>query len=518
MKPSTGPGGAGAPSRSKTTEPPEQAADVSKTIFEREDRVRESQADTLIRLVDAADVHAWRTPGQDLYVTLIDNGRAEHFPVKSSHFRRWLRLQFYIAHEKAVRNEAISDAIGVLEGRAMLGSEHEIYTRVAGFEGRIYIDLADCERRIVEIDKRGWRIVTEAPVRFRRPAGTLPLPTPVRGGSVDDLRPLINVPDDDAWVLLVGYLLGALHPDGPYLVMVILGEKGTAKSTATRILVMLLDPKDAPLRRPPRGERDLAIATRHGWVIALNNVSSLTPLLSDAISSIATEGGFVTRSLFTDDGEARFKDRRPVILNGIPDFVTRGDLADRSAKLTLARISDHDRREEADILSEFARLQPQVLGALYDAVACALERSDSVILDRSPRMADAARWITAAEPALGWRHGRFLAAFERALNESNAAVVESDAIALAVREFATSDDWRGSATELLRELSKRNQDESKLSDWPTSPQGLASALRRCAPELRSVGVLAVQDERADSSRRTKLWTIRRIAADGEVDA
>ena len=50
----------------------------------------------------------------------------------------------------------------------------------------------------------------------------------------------------------------------------------------------------------------------------------------DAIASLATEGGFVLRQMYTDDGETRFRGSRPVILNGIEDFVVRGDLADRS--------------------------------------------------------------------------------------------------------------------------------------------------------------------------------------------
>ena len=45
-------------------------------------------------------------------------------------------------------------------------------------------------------------------------------PLPVRGGSIEEFRPLFNLPDDDSWVLLVGFLVGALHPAGPYIVLV----------------------------------------------------------------------------------------------------------------------------------------------------------------------------------------------------------------------------------------------------------------------------------------------------------
>ena len=37
--------------------------------------------------------------------------------------------------------------------------------------------------------------------------------------------------DDDQWALLVAWLVAALRPSGPYPVLALLGEQGTAKST-----------------------------------------------------------------------------------------------------------------------------------------------------------------------------------------------------------------------------------------------------------------------------------------------
>ncbi len=486
-----------------------------RAIFVEEHDAPQSQADLLVRLAETAGLELWQTPSGDLHASIKEDGRMEHHPIQSRHLKRWLRRRFFEAHEKAVRSEAVRDALGVLEGRAMAGPEHEIYTRVAGRGGRVYVDLADQERRVVEIAATGWRIVNDSPVRFRRPPGALALPAPVHGGSIADLRPLINIPDDDAWVLLVGFLVGALHPVGPYLVLVLIGERGTAKSTATRLVVCTLDPKDTPLRRPPRDERDLAIGARHGRVVALNNVSHLSPALSDALSTIATEGGFATRMLYTDDEEARFRDRRPFVLNGIPDFVTRGDLADRSVKIVLAPIPPDRRREEKEILGNFDRVLPRVLGALYDAVAHALATIDEVTLPRAPRMADAAKWITAAEPALGWPRGTFLAAFARSLAEAAAGVVEGDPVALALRDLAALGPWRGSAGDLLEKLSARHETAAQRKDWPRSPQGMASALRRSAPELRAVDVEVLQEDRPDPVRRTRLWTVQRVASTAE---
>ena len=64
-------------------------------------------------------------------------------------------------------------------------------------------------------------------------------------------------------------------------------------------------------------------------VLAFDNVSGLPPWLSDALCRIASGGGFSTRQLYTDADEVLFEAQRPIVVNGIEDFVTRADLADQ---------------------------------------------------------------------------------------------------------------------------------------------------------------------------------------------
>jgi hypothetical protein len=88
--------------------------------------------------------------------------------------------------------------------------------RVAEQDGRLYLDLADEHWRAVEIGPEGWRVMASPPVRFRRAAGMLPLPVPVKGGSINDLAPFLNLPGRRELVLVVSWLLAALRHGGPY--------------------------------------------------------------------------------------------------------------------------------------------------------------------------------------------------------------------------------------------------------------------------------------------------------------
>ena len=225
-----------------------------------------------------------------------------------------------------------------------------VHIRVGGLDGRLYLDLGDETWRAVEIDATGWRVIDNPPVRFRRAAGMQPLPIPVPGGSVETLRSFLNVQSDADFVLVVAWALACLRNRGPYPVIVLSGEQGSAKSTFSAILRALLDPNTAPLRALPREDRDLFIAASNGHVLAFDNVSGLPAWISDTLCRLATGGGFAVRQLYSDQDEVLFDAARPVILNGIEDIVTRPDLADRAVFLTLEPIPEERRRPEAGIV------------------------------------------------------------------------------------------------------------------------------------------------------------------------
>src|SRR5262249_27352250 len=189
----------------------------------------------------------------------------------------------------------IQDALQTLMSQALFtGPEYPVFMRVAEHDGAIYLDRADPEWTAIRIAPTGWKVVKDAPVKFRRARGMQVLPIPVRGGSIDDLAPFINVWDESLWRLIIAWLVGALCPRGPYPILVLNGEQGSAKSTLARVLRKLIDPHTVPLRRPPRNERDLMIAGVNGRVVSLDNLSHLSAWLSDTLSSLATGGGFGT--------------------------------------------------------------------------------------------------------------------------------------------------------------------------------------------------------------------------------
>ncbi len=318
----------------------------------------------------------------------------------------------------------------------------------------------------------------------------LALPGPEPGGDIAELRRFVNVGSDDDFVLLVSFVVVSLRGKGPFPVFVLGGEQGSAKSTCCRVMRELIDPNTAPLRRPPRDERDIMIAAKNSNLVAFDNISYLPDWLSDCLCSLATGGGFGTRQLFEDDQEILFDAMRPIILNGIGSIATRGDLLDRSIIVTMPTIDDDRRREESDFYRSFNYARPKLLGALLDTLSAVLRTEKSVTLSSRPRMADFARVAVAATENLPWDKDTFLNAYQGNRHEANAVTLESSLVAEALLDLVEGQySMSTTAPDLLEDLGNKATEKQRESKaWPKTAKGLSNALRRLAPALRRAGV------------------------------
>jgi hypothetical protein len=445
-----------------------------------------SQATLLVEL--AVDVELFSTSRQEAYVALESGGHREIWPLRTKPFKTWLARRYYHSHEAAPGSQALQDALAVLEGKAIFEAPiHEVAVRVAEHDGAIYVDLADEHWQAIRITAEGWEVVADSPVRFRRPVGMRELAAPTRGGKLNELRPFVNAGRED-WPLIVGWLLAALRPRGPYPVLTLHGEQGTAKTTTVRVLRELVDPNEIDVRSQPRDERDLMIAARNSHMLAFDNLSYLSSWLSDAFCRIATGGGLATRTLYTDFDETLFQAQRPLTINGIAEIAFNGDLLDRSLIVYLPRIPKRRRRQEEAFWADFRPQRGRLLGALLDAVVVGLQRAGRLELDELPRMADFAHWVAACEPALRWPAKTFLSAYEVNRDGAVALSLEASLVSSPIRLVAEI-GFEGTATELLRRVEEYVDEETKRKKaWPKSPSALGGQLRRLAPHLRAIGI------------------------------
>lgn len=474
-----------------------------------------SQVRDLIRYAREG-ARLFHAPDGTPYAAVEVDGHLETHAVMGGLFRDWLIVRFLRQHGRAPNSQVLTDALNTVRAVAVYdGPEVPVFVRVAEHEGDVYVDLGNERWDAVRVTREGYEVVAHPPVGFVRKAGSAPLPYPQTGGAIEELRPFLNVGSDEDFMLVVAWTAFSLSPWGPYPILVLQGEQGSAKSTTVRVLRALVDPAVEPLRALPKNERDLAIAAGNAWVLAFDNLSGIRDQLSDALCRLATGGGFATRMLYTDDEEKIFSAMRPIILNGIDDIATRGDLQERSLLVTLPSIPENRRVEEAAFWQNFEAARPRIFGALLEGVSSALRNADSVRLERKPRMADFAVRATAMEACFGWEPGSFAAAYEANRREASEVLLGNEPLVDAIEALLNGWDeddgekvWSGTATDLLKKLNLYADDAIKRTKaWPGGPQLLSRRMRRLAPALRSAGIEYSENE--EGHRKKKVKTLRR---------
>ena len=394
----------------------------------------------------------------------------------------------------------LAAATNVLLGEALDAEPEPLALRVAQPEpGRIVIDLGDAEGRAIVATADGWKVVDRSPVLFRRTPASAAFPMPERGGDVAELKGLLNV-DSETFDLLMGWCVSAYFPDIPHAVLYLNGEQGTAKSTATKMLVKLIDPSSALTRKGPRDEHEWHVAASASWVVALENISHIQVWESDAFCRAVTGDAAVVRELYSDDNVRVKSYRRVLLLNGIEVGGIRGDLSDRMFVADLERIPECSRKEEAEVWTAFDALWPRVFGALLDLLVGVLKvrRDGGDKLGSKPRMADFARVLRAVDLVRG---SATLDTYRSGLASIQADLTENDVVTVALRELLRKQNRRvrHTAAELFDALQPPDGDRA----FPKSARTLSQRLTLLAPALRALGWTVEQAK----SQGVKRWTI-----------
>lgn len=445
----------------------------------------------------------WHDEAEEPYATVPNEGHRENYRLTSKKFDQYIALRTLDAGLTPPSRHVLEEAKLVFGAMALNGPTKKIIRRVGWQNGCWYLDLCDKRWRVVEIGPAGWTILENHDLPTIRSASMLPLAEPVETdenlGSL--LYDFINS-DDAGRKFSVAWLLQALSP-GPYLIGILNGEQGSAKSSTAKWMRNLIDANISPERSPPKEESDLLTSATSGHVLSFGNISHFSDEMSDAFCRVTTGGGLGARAKYSNGEEFVFYVKNPLLLNGITAFPRRPDLASRSVVINLKPIDRAARKTETEIADRWAAVAPRALGALLAVAAEALRRLPETTLDSKSRMADFELLMEAASPALGWNPGEFAALYHANIDDLDAATIEDDSVAGAIVRFLKQDEpegWTGEASILLDRLGAKVSDSVRNSrEWPRTPISFGSRLARLAPVMRNQGISI---EKRHSGRRT----------------
>lgn len=379
-----------------------------------------------------------------------------------------------------------------MRAKAIFESENAIplETRVAQFDSALWYNLSNSDWSAVKITNDGWKIVDNPPILFKRYRHQNCQFEPSTDGDIKRVLKYINLQENHTMFLC--WLVCCFVPNIPHAMPIFFGEKGAAKTTACTLLKKLIDPSALETLTIPKTSRSLAVNLQQHWFLPFDNVSRIDEETSDTLCRAITGGGIQQRKLFTDADDYIFTFQKCLALNGINNIANRPDLLDRAILIELCRIDESNRRELSELMADFEKDLPCILGGIFDTLSKAINLYPTVKLDTLPRMADFARWGYAVGEALGGLGNEFLEQYNANQGKRNIEVLNTDIVATLVVAFMKDKaEWTGLISELYNQLSAMAPQygiNSKGKEFPTVPNVLSRRLNGLKSNLQEAGI------------------------------
>ena len=428
--------------------------------------------------IDTSDIYC-RFPTHNKFI--IDS-------LESSRFETWLYKENLEITKRELRKSDLTGVLGLLKIKAYEIPPKKIFIRWGWMNNKVYCDLCNNNSQVIEISENGWQVINNSPVWFLKTQTMKSLPVPSKIGSWQDLRPLLNVSEED-YYLIIAWLLSSCF-DIPYYILGISSEHGAGKSFLTKLLSMIIDPRLDDLVSPPQNSDDLyAIATSR-YLTALNNVSTITPEISDDFCRISDGGSMSKRLLYSNNEIYSITLRHPIIYNGISISPDRPDLLDRTLIIEPLPIKEKARQTETKLLEDFEKEKPKILAALFNAITGVLRNKEYNPLDIG-RRADAEVIIRRAcrSGAMPYTENDFkqiLKVSEKSKAEEalSNSILASEILKIRNRKYNC---WQGTANDLIVKISEYLS-PYELKYIPQTAKKLYKDLERLAPLLRREGI------------------------------
>lgn len=421
----------------------------------------------------------------------------------SEEANNFIRRKYYNQFKKPLHSAPLTQAIDTLKAQAFYeGNRHHVAVRMGRHGDEIYVDLGREDHLLIRITPSGWNTTFDAPIKFWRPAGFGELPVPTRGGDLNGISELLQLSAQN-WLLVLSFILSALRPGGPFFCLLVDGEQGSGKSILCTIIKRIIDPAVVERLPLPNSDEQLFIQANGNHLLVFDNVSGIRSEVSDALCRLSTGGGIAKRKLYTDDDIHLLHLCCAFVINGIGEYANRPDLIERAILVSLPSMAEGSRRTERMILNEVSSLLSGWLGKLYDVIATALANEGTVEDPKNIRMADAAAWLKAAEPATGVVEGSLIAAIEQSQFNSVVDRILENTLVVTLEAVIANGAFSGRVSDLFERLKDINERPDRT--FPRTPAHLSNQLQRLRPAMAKVGIFARLERKSRDGRWVTVW-------------
>ncbi len=351
-----------------------------------------------------------------------------------------------------------------------------VHRRVAGtLASKILYFLADENWQSVLVASDGWRIGQSKKTKFMKyPADKAQVKPKGGKNLLALLRPFINLPDDD-FILFTAFLVQSFSRSSSHYAAIVSSNKGTGKSTLTKMIRSIVDPSASDASLTPSSENDLKTMLSNTYLACFDNTAPLSAKYSDILCAAITGSKDVKRKLYSNCDQIILNLHNLVVINGINIVPHRSDLADRSLLFELRAIPKTDRIPDSDFWKEFEAKKPYIVGAIFDTLVKAMCILPTLTFETLERMADAHKEMTAIAVALGVEQSEFQRIFEESKSKLQDAYNQtSELVELVLEYMRTRKRVDLPTSKLYKELRESIIGSGKF--YPDSPSALSRKL------------------------------------------
>lgn len=376
------------------------------------------------------------------------------------------------------------------------GNEFVLHNRVAESDGVIEIDSGQPDGSVFRLEDGEFRVIkTGSTTLFYKSKTALPFVIPSTQGSLNVFN-YLNMDEGQKWLLLAWLCYTISTPkfsNTPFPILVLIAEQGAAKTTTCKTVIRnLVDPSRLGVQGFPKNRQDMVLGSKNCHVLIYDNLRIISPGWADTMCIASTGGSDPTRRLFTDEELVSHEFQSPLVLNGIHDFITEPDLAQRCLKLQLKPIPESNRLDEKELNAAFMADLPDMLTGILQLAAMILARLDSVEVINRERMVRFVKYIAAIEAIYEKPKGELQGLYSKLLNDAQQDAVLENPMAAMLFEMMQKElkgTWSGTPTELLIKLrSEFSGVDQRARLLPQNPISLSKQLRAVTAPLRSQGI------------------------------
>lgn len=431
----------------------------------------------------------------DADVAAVSSSPRRVLALSGEGFQNWLTSRLWTTCETVLSSQARSTINATIAAiAAESGDVREVYTRVASVDDKHYLDLGNDSWSVIEIDEDGWRVLPVSPVMFVRPGNMRSLPEPKEGGDVSKLWEFLNVHNADR-IKVLSWLCSTLRSTETYPILAIQTKANSGKSTTTKLLRRMVDPSKKEMSRLPKNPDDIGVAALNNYFVCYDNIDSLSSAHQDTFCVVATGTALGGRKLYSNFEESSSgMIRRPILLNGINEFVTRTDLNSRSVIIGLPQFTGSKTDTQVD--QTFLAAYPEALGGLLTTFSKALRLLPTI--EKEYAGTEQARAVAfaylgeAVSRVLGHEPGAFVVELKSEQDDTAAALASDDAVGEAVLLALASarvDSGQRVYSDYVSDLKDKLYPRDRVvENWPKTSKSFSNRVRQLADALVVHGV------------------------------